>query len=96
VGISFVLDVSGRMMSFKMPIRTERLLRHFRGDRVKARRVAWRQSFRLLEAQLATAEAGISPPHEIFLPYLVAANGVSLFDQFMQTGFKQLPAAGGE
>lgn len=65
-------------------------------DRDKARRIAWRQVYRWMEAQLAMVDAGMAKRQEVFMPYLLdTASGKTLFELMEGSGFKQLAAAGG-
>lgn len=56
-------------VSFRLPCRTEKLLKQLRNDGAQAERTAWRQVLRWVEAQCAMIDAGMVQTHEVFLPY---------------------------
>lgn len=105
-GIHFVMNISGQAIPFKMPVRTEPLLDHFirrarKGGhylsqqktedlKQKAKRVAWRQLLRWIEAQLAFIDAGMAEPAEIFMPYLQVSATETLYQRAVNTGFDRL------
>lgn len=48
----------------------------------KARRVAWRQLLRWVQAQLAMIDCGMTEASEVFFPYIQTPSGQTLFDAF--------------
>ena len=46
----------------------------------KARRVAWRQILRWVEAQMALVETSMVKVEEVFFPYIMAPSGQTLFE----------------
>lgn len=46
----------------------------------QSRRVAWRQILRWVQAQLALVETGMVKVEEVFLPYVQADNGQTIFE----------------
>ncbi len=100
--MSFRLRVKGDEVPFRLPIRTEAIVAILRGRRQRitknsklqdqARRIAWRQVYRWVQAQLAFIETGMVTVDEVFLPYLQVAVGQTLYDRIAQSGFKALPA----
>ena len=60
---------------FRLPCRTDKLLRALRNDRAQAERTGWRQVLRWVQAQLAMIEAGMVQTHEVFMPYAVTFAG---------------------
>lgn len=98
VGVKFLLLVDSAKIPFCLPCRwqaIEKLLKS-RGKKVKkhdtiemmARRIAWRQILRWVEAQLALIETGMVKTQEVFLPYvMVGSNGQQ------QTMFQMIEAA---
>jgi hypothetical protein len=90
-GVSFVLDVEGSSLLFRLPSRWKGVYlalnkanveRKFRTED-QARRVAWRIIKDWTEAQLAIIEAGQAEISEVFLPYLVnPKNDQTLFENF--------------
>jgi hypothetical protein len=55
-----------------------------------AERVAWRQAFRWLQAQLAYVESGNVKIEEVFLAYLQGDDGRTVYEALSTRGFKML------
>jgi hypothetical protein len=101
VAMSFKLRVDGADVPFRLPCRwpaVDRLLRrkHKRpkgGDTWEAwaRRVAWRQILRWVEAQLALIETGMVKTEEVFMPYAVTAGGKTMYEVLAAQKFLALP-----
>lgn len=103
--MSFVANLpDGRGLSFRLPINVDPLFgilqrkRKSVCDRAKnadrdmdrARRIAWRQVYRWIQAQLAMVNVGMVRTEEVFLPYWVNPNtGQSLFQCVLESGFTQ-------
>jgi hypothetical protein len=103
--MSFVANLpDGRGLSFRLPINVDPLFkilqrkRKLNTDRTKnadkdldrARRIAWRQVYRWIQAQLAMVNVGMVKTEEVFLPYWVNPNtGQSLFQCVLDSGFRQ-------
>lgn len=97
-GLYFMMLVGTEKVPFRLPCRwkaVETILRKERkmpkkGDSYEqwARRVAWRQIKRWVEAQLALIETGMVKTEEVFLPYavVIGANGQtqSMFEMVEQ------------
>jgi hypothetical protein len=85
-GLAFRLQVGDQQVPFKLPCRwpaVEKLI-HKTGKKPRkndtvqrwARRVAWRQILRWVEAQLALIQTGMVKSEEVFMPYaIVHTNG---------------------
>lgn len=59
--------------------------------REQAKRVAWRQILRWVEAQMALVETEMVKVHEVFLPYIqVGINGETLSEKLEVSKFKML------
>jgi hypothetical protein len=93
-GISFVLDIQGRLLQFRLPARYENVEKLFvRQKRRKlteaeidqAYRTAWANIRDWLAAQMALIETEMVSMEEVFLPYL-------LDDQSKMTYFEALQA----
>lgn len=71
--VRFSIDVPGiqQPVFFRLPCRTEKLLKLLRGDRAQAERTAWRQVLRWVESQMAMIEVGMVQTHEVFQPYAI-------------------------
>lgn len=55
-----------------------------------AKRVAWRQILRWVEAQLALVQTSMVSIHEVFLPYIQSKSGQTIFQQMEQNKFQLL------
>lgn len=99
--LAFRLLVDGAHVPFRLPCRwkaVETLLRRshkrpLRSDTWEswARRVAWRQVLRWVQAQLALIETGMVKPQEVFLPYAVVGDQ-TLYEMVERQKFLALPA----
>lgn len=56
----------------------------------QARRVAWRQILRWVQAQLALVETGMVKIQEVFLPYVQIESGETIFERLDSMGYKML------
>lgn len=95
--VSFKYAVDGTQIPFMLPCRwrsIETVLRKS-GKRPRyddtfeswARRVAWRQILRWVEAQMAMVETNMVKVQEVFFPYIQTANGKTLFEVQENRGF---------
>ena len=98
--ISFKYDVGGQQIPFRLPCRwraIETVLRKS-GKRPRyddtfekwARRVAWRQILRWVEAQMALVETSMVKVEEVFFPYIQTKTGQTVFELQEQRGFLAL------
>lgn len=97
--VSFRLTVDSRPVPFRLPCRwqaVEQLLRRSHREpkkdtfEARARRVAWRQILRWVQAQLALIETGMVKPQEVFLPYAIVGDR-TLYELVEQQKFLALP-----
>jgi hypothetical protein len=101
--VSFRIDVSGNQIPFRLPCRWEPVFKALKGFELPkgkessypdsiawAKRVAWRQILRWIQAQLALTETNMVSIQEVFLPYMQAKNGKTLYELINQNGFKML------
>jgi len=101
--LAFALRVNDAEVPFRLPCRHKALaaLAKRLGKKPKknetledwARRVAWRQILRWVEAQLALIETGMVKAEEVFLPYVIMANNKSMFQAIEEQRFLSLPKA---
>jgi hypothetical protein len=100
-GCIFAIEFDGQQIPFKMPVKWEPLwklakegkTRYIRDER-QARRVAWRQVLRWIEAQLALVDTRMADFHEVFLPYIVNAEGMTVFQKFSENNFRNILSSG--
>lgn len=97
----FILPIGKAEQPFRLPARWEALYEVFisrrkqnrwkqavqDADRLQAKRVAWRQILRWVEAQLALVETNMVKMEEVFMPYLVMPDGQTLFQMVEQKQF---------
>lgn len=101
VAVSFTINLNGDNIPFRLPCRWEAIKKIFesrrrRGTRgrppgdlsAQAKRVAWRQILRWIEAQLALTETGMTKLHEVFMPYLLMDKGQTLFEKLESQNWK--------
>jgi hypothetical protein len=105
VGLRWTMRIAGRELLFAMPARVEPVYKIIHGrrdsyrraefeakDRDQAKRVAWRQLLRWVQAQLAMVECGMTEAAEVFFPYLQTPSGNTIYTMFREQEFKMLPA----
>ena len=99
VGVSFTLERGEMKFSYRLPVRTEPILKILSGRRdalEQAKRTAWRTVYRWVLAQVAMIETGMVSTEEVFLPYMLMAGEdgqpVSAYDRFLADVQKQLGA----
>ena len=56
----------------------------------QARRVAWRQILRWVQAQMALIEVGMVDIKEVFMPYIMVSQEQTLYDQIKNKNFMML------
>ena len=99
--LSFRLLVDGEHIPFRLPCRWERVKTRLikAGKRASrdvtldawARRVAWRQVFRWLEAQLALIETGMVEFAEVMLPYAqIGPGGATAYEAIRDRKFQAI------
>lgn len=103
--LSFRYRVAESMIPFRLPCRWKNiemlLVKRANMDRwtpvkrreavtLKAKRVAWRQIFRWVEAQLALVDTSMVKVEEVFFPYIQAPSGETIFEIQSHKGFLQL------
>ena len=106
VAVSFNVELNPtKTIPFRLPVRTEPLFHRFQNrrdayarsdwaerDRAKAERVAWRQIYRWIQAQLALIDVGMVAMQEVFMPYIQTDIDETLYQRLEAGGFLQLPA----
>lgn len=104
-GVCFQINVSGKDIPFRLPCRWEAIKDRFYNRRSRgvqsekrhlaieeqAKRVAWRQILRWVEAQMALVETNMVKIQEVFMPYVqVSITGQTLYEKLEQTKFQLL------
>lgn len=101
--VAFILELGERRVPFLLPCRWEALkdvlIKNIRTGSItvqrrmtanimdQAKRVAWRQILRWIEAQLAMVETKMVKMEEVFMPYVVIGKGQTLFQAMEKKGF---------
>lgn len=97
--LSFSIDVGGKLIPFRLPIRWEQCLEAMKADSKtsnglcnpdQAKRTAWRIVLRWVEAQFAFISTRMVNLPEIMLPF-VDMHGQTFFEKLSQEKFKALP-----
>lgn len=94
-GFSFVLQIGSNQIPYKLPVRVEPVLKIFSDrrkktrhyptdwqgrDRDQAERVAWRQLFWWLKANLALIQLNMVSPAEVMWPYMLGPDGRTFYE----------------
>lgn len=90
VALAFRLTTAVGEREFALPCRWREVQAVLRKQRVEARflkdahalNVSWRILKDWVEAQLAIVQAGLVQADEVFLPYLLTGQGVTVYEQF--------------
>ncbi len=103
VAVCFKVNVNGKDIPFKLPCRPEAIYqvlikrrknmmtdRGIETAKLQAKRVAWRQILRWIEAQMALVETDMVKLQEVFMPYIQLKLGNTLYEQLEGTKFKML------
>lgn len=96
--VQFMIEVKGQMFFYQLPCNAEGVLKTLARDKApnqyrnlnQARRTAWRIIRDWIEAQLAIVDAGQAAMAEVFLPYAVASNGRTLWQEIEEGNIKLL------
>jgi hypothetical protein len=100
--LSFKYNVNGVDLPFRLPSRWRELhktmlaqMAHPRESRMseyesQAKRVAWRQILRWIEAQLALVETNMVKVEEVFFPYIQDKSGKTIFEKIESNNFMAL------
>ena len=86
-GVSFTIDTPAGLRGFRLPTRVDKVAttlirQNVKSDFDHAERVAWRGVKDWIESQLAFLETEQATMDEIFLPYMVNAQGNSVYQLF--------------
>lgn len=96
VRFSLVIGGFPQPISFRLPCRTEKLVKMMRNDWAQAERTGWRQVLRWVQAQMAMIEVGMVRTEEVFLPYALIPGSDNTLFQAWESQQKLLSAAPSE
>jgi len=95
IGFRFTMLLHGKPLIFQLPVRTSRVVKQLVDRRrkpprpaempaieKKAERIAWRQTLRWMEAQLAMVDTGLADLAEVFMPYLLGLGGTTFYEHW--------------
>jgi hypothetical protein len=108
-GLSFKIMIADQPISFRLPCRWKAVYQKMARQRIRmrdmekvesqAKKIAWRQILRWVQAQLAMVDTGMVKTEEVFMQYmLVGKKGNQTLFESMQTGgwkVKKLKSADG-
>jgi hypothetical protein len=100
VALTFMIVFVEQPIHFRLPCNAEGVLKALQRSKLpyskktihQARRVAWRIIKDWTEAQLAIVESQQAQMTEVFMPYVLAENGRTMFEHFTETKQKLLQA----
>lgn len=101
--VMFQLEVEGRAIPFQLPARWEPIFEYLNKhrsprtqedkanqDKEQAKRVAWRQILRWIEAQLALVQTHMVSMQEVFMPYILLKEGETMYQALARREFRLL------
>jgi len=103
VALRFSIRIGAREEWFNLPCRIDAVFKQMKGAapllsrksdkeiREQAERVAWRQLYAWVEAQLALIRTEMGTADEVFFPYLTNGQGGATMFQAFQSAHKLLP-----
>lgn len=92
--IRFAMELDGKIFCFELPARVDAVFKVLKAQkshrsratdadlRLQAARIAWRQTYAWVEAQLAIIQTGMVEPDEAFMAYNVNERGQTLFQHW--------------
>lgn len=90
---SFLMQVGKAEIPYRVPINHKPIYDLAAAGKTKyvrnedqARRVAWRQVLMWIKAQIALTKTNMVKPEEVFLPYMMVNNEMTVYEQFLNSG----------
>ncbi len=99
----FTMTIRGNSVPFQLPARVEPVYKILHAgrytsdapkDMAQAKRVAWRQIYRWIQAQLALIETGMVEAEEVLMPYVQVGPNETLYQRAVAGGFQKLLGPG--
>ena len=93
-GLSFMVETPAGLIPIRLPVAVEKVQRILekqkapKRDIEQAERVAWRNIYHWVVAQMALLETGMVSMDEIFLPYVTQQDGRTLYAAFQESQYK--------
>ncbi len=95
VAFSFTLKTEDNLIPYRLPVNhlplwdmAQRGETKYIRDEQQARRVAWRQILRWLEAQLALVEIKMVSADQVLLPYMMINSKQTVYDTYVAGGIR--------
>ncbi len=100
--VSFLIIIKGQEIPFRLPCKWDPIYDHLQKkrktgklkkqgeDKAQAKRIAWRQILRWVEAQLALVDTGMVRIEQVFLSYMQTGINETLYDRFEKADFKPM------
>ena len=92
--VSFALVKDGNKIAYRLPANHKAIWKLAKDGKTKyikdekqARRVAWRQILRWIEAQAAVIYTGMVTAEEVFLPYMLLNENKTVYEAFAERKF---------
>ena len=90
--VTFGLMIGGTMAGFRIDAKPKGVIRvmekdHVKCDLAQAERIAWRNVKDWIAAQIALVETEQATMEEVFLPYLLDGNDVTLYQRIAEKQF---------
>lgn len=99
VGVSFMVETPAGMIPFRLPVSAEKVRlilerqKAPKRDMEQAERVAWRNIYHWIVAQMALIETGMVTLDQVMLPYVTQQDGHTLYEVIQE---RQYRLTGGE
>ena len=99
--VTFCMVLNGTIIGYSLPANYKGVLRAMSKDSKVPKkslteeqdiRVSWRIVKDWVEAQVAIVQAELASMPEIFLPYAITTNGITLYEEISKGNFKYLSA----
>ncbi len=102
-GVFFQMRINGAEVPFMLPARIEPIFKILNKDRqwgwdankdrIQAKKVAWRQIYRWIQAQTALIETGMVDAAEVMTPFVQVGPNETLYQRAVNGGFQKLLGA---
>jgi hypothetical protein len=96
VGVSFIIMTGEIRIPFRLSVKWEPVLAAMKKDKhtprtlhtiVQAKRVAWRQILRWVQAQMALIDLGMVDIKEVFMPYIMVSKEETFYEKLQGNNF---------
>jgi hypothetical protein len=94
IGLSFVVETSAGMIPIRLPVAADKVQKILerqkapKRDLDQAERVAWRNIFHWVVAQMALVETSMVTLDQVMLPYVTQQDGKTLYQAFQENQYR--------